>query len=495
MQIKETAKKGLKREYTVVVPAKDIEAQTQAKLLEVGKTAKIAGFRPGHVPVSMLKQRYGKSVMGEVLESAVHNAQHKVIDEKKLRPALQPEIKIKSFDDGKDLEFDMVVELFPEVPEIDLKNIEIVKPTYDITDKEINEAIERIASRNQSRTPKADSAKAVKGDAVRIDFKGMKDGVAFEGGTAENFNLELGSGQFIPGFEEQLIGAKKGDKKNVEVTFPEEYHAPDLAGQPVVFEVKVHEVLEASSPKINDEFAKGIGFEDVKSLKEMITEHLSKDYDQYVRNKMKKDLFDQLEDICTFEVPEGMVESEFKQIWAKLKQAQEQGDPSVSGRDDKDLEKEYRAIAERRVRLGVYLAELGRAQKVQVSQQELMNAVVEQARQFPGQEQQVVEFYQKNPNHIEELRGPIFEDKVVDNVFGKIKTKEKKFSLEELVQMDMDEEAPKKATKKSTAKKPAADEKATDAKKVAEKKPAEKKSADAKSATKAPAAKKTAAKK
>jgi trigger factor len=477
MQIKETAKKGLKREYTIVVPAKDVAAQTEAKLKEVGKNAKISGFRPGHVPVSLLKQRYGKSVMGEVLEAAVHDAQHKVIDEKKLRPALQPQIKIKSFDDGKDLEFDMTVELFPEVPELDLKKVSITKPTYDIAAKEVDEAIERIAARNKTRKPKADSAKAAKGDVVRIDFKGLRDGVAFEGGTAENFNLELGSGQFIPGFEEQLIGAKKGDEKNVNVTFPKEYHAKDLAGQPVVFEVKVHEVLASEDPKIDDELAKGFGFDDLKALKASIREHLAKDYDQYVRNRMKKDLFDQLEDVCTFEVPQGMVDAEFKQIWAKLKQAQEQGDPSVAGKDDKELEGEYKAIAERRVRLGVYLAELGRKQNVQVTQQELMGAVVEQARQFPGQEQQVVEFYQKNPAHVEELRGPIFEDKVVEYIFGQVKTTEKKVTLEELVQLDMDDDKPaKKPAKKAAAKKDdAADEKPKAAKKPAAQKPAAKK--------------------
>lgn len=453
MQIKETAKKGLKREYTVTVPAKDVEAQTEAKLKEVGQTAKIAGFRPGHIPVNMLKQRYGKSVMGEVLEKSVHDATHKVIDEKKLRPALQPEIKITSFEEGKDLEFTMSVELFPEVPEIDLKKIEIEKPTFDIAEKDVDEAVERLAERNKVRKPKADSAKAAKGDVVRIDFKGLKDGVAFDGGTAENFSLELGSGQFIPGFEDQLIGAKKGDDVKVDVTFPKEYHAQDLAGKPVVFEVKVHEVLTSEAAKVNDEFAKEIGFDSLKALKGSIKEHLAKDYEQYARNRMKKDLFDKLEDVCTFEVPEGMVESEFKQIWAKLKQAQEQGDPSVAGRDDQELEKEYRGIAERRVRLGVFLAELGRKQKVQVSQQELMGAVVEQARQFPGQEHQVVEFYQKNPAHIEELRGPLFEDKVVDNIFNEVKTKEKKISLEELVKLDLEDEKPTKKTTKKAAKK------------------------------------------
>lgn len=472
MQIKETAKNGLKREYHIVISADEVAAQTEEKLQEVGKNAKISGFRPGHVPLNILKQRYGKSVLGEVVEKSIHDASHKVITEKKLRPALQPDIKISNFEEGKDLEFDMKVELFPEVPEIDLKKVEITKPVFDVSEKELKDGLEQLAARHKTRTPKADNAKAEDGDVVRIDFKGLRDGVAFEGGTAADFNLELGSGQFIPGFEEQLVGAKKGDEKNVELTFPEAYHNADLAGQPVVFEVKVHEVLESEDPKLDDAFAKSIGFDSLDALKTSLKEHISKDYEQYARNRMKKDLFDQLENICTFEVPEGMVESEFKGIWQQLKQAQERGDESVVGRDDKDLEKEYRQIAERRVRLGVYLAELGQKEKVEVTQQELMNAVVERARQFPGQEQQVVEFYQKNPNHIEELRGPIFEDKVVDVIFGKVNTKDKKLSLEELVSLDMDDEQPKKkasATKKAPAKKAAA------AKKPAVKKAAAKK--------------------
>lgn len=456
MQIKETGNKGLKREYTVIVPAADIAAKTDAQLKEVGKSVKISGFRPGHVPAKVLKQKYGKSVMGEVLEKAVHEAQHKVVDSNNLRPALQPDIKVVSFDEGKDLELTIKLEVFPEVPELALDKVEINKPTFDVDEKEVNEALERLASRNKTRTAKADSAKAEKGDTVRIDFKGLKDGVAFQGGTSENFQLELGSGQFIPGFEDQLVGTKKGDEVKVNVTFPEAYHAPDLAGQPVVFEVKVHEVLASEAAKVDEEFAKELGFENLEALKTSLKEHISKDYNGYARNRMKKDLFDKLEDLCDFEVPEGMVEAEFKSIWSRLKQAQAQGDESVAGRDDKDLEEEYKAIAIRRVRLGVYLAELGRKENVQISQQELMGAVVEQARQYPGQEAQVIEFYRKNPNHIEELRGPLFEDKVVDLIFGKVKTKEQKLSLEELVKLDLEEdEAEAKPAKKKTAKKAA----------------------------------------
>ncbi|MBM3618855.1 MAG: trigger factor, partial [Alphaproteobacteria bacterium] len=337
MQIKETGNKGLKREYTVIVPAADIAAKTEAQLKEVGKSVKIAGFRPGHVPAKVLKQKYGKSVMGEVLEKAVHEAQHKVVDGNKLRPALTPDIKVVSFDEGKDLELTIKLEVFPEVPELALDKVEITKPTFEVDEKEVHEAVERLAGRNKTRTPKADSAKAEKGDAVRIDFKGLKDGVAFPGGTSENFQLELGSGQFIPGFEDQLIGAKKGDDVKVNVSFPEAYHAADLAGQPVVFEVKVHEVLASEAAKVDDAFAKELGFESLDALKTSLKEHISKDYDGYARNRMKKDLFDKLEDLCEFEVPEGMVDAEFKSIWSRLKQAQAQGDESVAGRDDKEL--------------------------------------------------------------------------------------------------------------------------------------------------------------
>lgn len=467
MQIKETANKGLKREFHVTVPAADIDVKTQEQLKQIGKSAKIAGFRPGHVPMPVLKKKYGKSVMGEVLEKAVHDAQHKLIDQQKLRPAMQPNIKVTSFDEGKDLEFDVSLEVFPEVPEIDLSKIEVTKPTFEIDEKDQNEALERLASRNKTRKPKGNGAKAAKGDVVIIDFKGLLDDVAFPGGTAESFNLELGSGQFIPGFEDQLIDVTAGDEVKVSVTFPAEYHSADLAGKPVVFEVKVHDVMISEAPKVDDEFAKGVGFDNLAALRETLKSHLGKDYEQYARNRMKKDLFDQLEEICDFEVPEGMIDSEFRSIWAKLKQAQAEGDESVKDRSDDDLKEEYRGIAVRRVRLGIFLAELGRKEKIEVTRQELMNAVVDQARMFPGQEQKVVEFYQKNPTHIEELRGPIFEDKVVDFVFSKAKTKEQKVSLEELVSMDMEDSKPSKKKASKKAAKKDADDDAEEAKKPA----------------------------
>ncbi len=475
MQVKETAKEGLKREYHVVVPANDLDAKTNARLQEVGQKAKIDGFRPGKIPANILKQRYGKSVLGEVIEQAVQDASQKVISEKDLRPALRPDIKITSYDEGKDLEFDMKIEIFPEMPEVDLSKIEVTKPVFEVAESDVKEGLERIAEQHKAHKPKADSAKAAQGDVVRIDFKGMLDGVAFEGGTAQDFKLELGSGQFIPGFEDQLIGVKKGDDVKVDVTFPEQYHNAELAGKPVVFEVKVHEVLTTEKSKLDDELAKNVGFESLDKLKDAIREHIANDYQQFVQNKMKKDLFDALEDKCSFDVPEGMFKAEFDSIWQQLKQAQERGDESVAGRDDKELEKEYKAIALRRVRLGLYLAELGRKENVQITQQELMGAVVERARQFPGQEQQVVAYYQQNPQQLEELRGPIFEDKVVTLVLDKVKTKEKKVTLDELVAMDMDED--EKPKKKTASKKTSDDE--------AEKKPA---------AKKAPA-KKTAAKK
>ena len=480
MQIKEIAKSGLKHEFSIIVPASDIAAKTDAELQTIGKTVKMAGFRPGHIPAKILKQRYGKSVLGEVLDKTVQDAVQKTVKEKNLRPAMQPDLKIVSFDEGKDLEFTMTVEVLPEVPEISLDSIEVIKPTYEIPAQELEDGISRLADRNKSRTAKADSAKAEKGDVVKIDFKGLRDGVAFDGGTAEGFNLELGSGQFIPGFEDQLIGTKKGDEVNVEVSFPENYHNADLAGAPVVFEVKVHEVLATEAPKLDDEFAKGMGFEGIQALRDAVKSHLSKDYDSFARNHMKKNLFDQLENLCTFEVPEGMVDAEFKGIWQKLKQAQKEGDASVSGKSDEELEKEYRAIATRRVRLGIFLAELGRKANVQVSQQELMQAVFEQARMFPGQERKVVEFYQKNPDNVEELRGPLYEDKVVDYILSKVKTSEKPVTLEELANMEFGAEGEaaaseqKPAKKKAAAKKESADE-AEASEDTAEKKPAKKK--------------------
>ena len=475
MKVSELKNNKLEREYQVTVEAETLNRKMDEQLKSIGNRVKIPGFRPGHIPVKLLKQRYGKSVMGEVLENTVNSTSGDVIRERNERPAMQPKIEILSFEEGKELQYKMSYEVLPEIPEVDFAKVKLEKLSYDIPEKELTEGLERLAERRKSYEVKKGAAKL--GDAVKIDFTGYLNGEKFEGGASENFTLELGSNQFIPGFEEQLVGAKAGDEKTVKVSFPEDYHSKDLAGKPTEFKVVVHEVLESKPVKIDDDFAKGLGLEGLSELKKALGEQLSKDYDQMVRAKLKKQLFDQLDTAYAFEAPKTMVEMEFNSIWERLQEAQKAGDESVN-KPEVELRKEYQAIAERRVRLGLLLADIGRRNNLKVGQDELSRAVMEQARQYPGQEKKIFEYYQQNPQQLEELRGPILEEKAVDFILGQAKVADKKTTIDELMREE-DEDAPKakKAGKKDSAK---------DEAKPAAKKPAAKKESDA---TDKPAAK------
>lgn len=461
MQVSELKKENLEREYKVVVDAKTIEKKMEEKLKSLGNRVKIPGFRPGKIPVKVLKQRYGKSVMGEVLEMTVNTTSGDMLKEKGERPALQPKIEITDYDEGKDLEYKISYEVLPELPEIDVKKLKLEKLVYELPKGEVDDGIKRLAERQKSFNPRAASAKAKDGDAVKIDFEGFIDGTAFQGGKAEGHTLELGSGQFIPGFEEQLVGTKAGDDVTVKVMFPKEYHSQDLAGKDAEFKVKVHEVLAPEAAKIDDEFAKGLGFESLEKLKEMIESQLRKEYDEVVRTKQKKQLFDALEDGYNFDAPKGMVELEFNMIWERLQEAKKQGDETLD-KPDEELREEYQAIANRRVRLGLLLAEVGRKNNLKVTQDELSRAVMDHARMFPGQESKVFEFYQQNPQQLEELRGPILEEKAVDFLFDKISFTEKKVSLEELLKEDEEEGSSSSAKKKASGAKKAATKKSED---------------------------------
>ena len=468
MKVTKLKEEGLRKEFKVVLDAKSIDEQMNVRLASLGARAKIPGFRPGHIPVSVLKQRYGQSVMGEVLEASVNQGTQKVIKDNSLRPVLPPKVEIdKDYQEGGDMTFTMVVEVFPEVPEVDFGKMSIDRLTYDIDDKDITEGLERLAERNRQFKKTASATKAKEGNVVLIDFKGMQKGVPFEGGTAEKFHLELGSGQFIPGFEEQLVGVKEGDEKEITVTFPKDYHKKDLAGEAVQFQVKVHEVQEAEVPKLDDDFARSLGVESLAKMKELVKEQLAKEYDQIVRTQLKKQLFDKLDEKVSIEVPPGMLQMEFDSIWGKLQEAKKQGDPSLN-KPEAELKKEYTKIAERRVKLGLLLSEIGRINKLQVTQDEIRKAIIDQARMFPGQEQKVIKFYQENPSHVDELRGPLFEEKAVDYVLTKTKFNDKKVSLKELIAIEQEgEEGGETESKKKTSSKKSDDE--------GEKKPAAKK--------------------
>ncbi|MTI08475.1 trigger factor [Curvivirga aplysinae] len=476
MQINETKNEGLSREYTVTVSASDIDARVDTRLQEVGKTINLPGFRKGKVPLTILRQRFGKSVMGEVLEAAVNESSSEVVSKNELRPAMQPKIEIESFDEGKDLVFKMGVECMPEIKEMDFASIELTKYKAKIEESEVDEALERIAKDFRKSEPVAKARKAKEGDVVVIDFKGSVDGVEFPGGAGEGHNLELGSGQFIPGFEEQLVGAKPGDSLEVNVTFPEEYHAEDLKGKAAVFAVDVKELREYVETAIDDELAKNLGLDDLDQLKSNISERLEADYDQFARNRTKRQLLDALQEGHDFEVPAGMVEQEFDSIWKQFEQAKEAGqlDEDDASKDEDELKAEYREIAVRRVMLGLLLSEIGTKNNIQVAQDDLNKAIMNEARKYSGQEMQVMQYYQQNPEAMASLQAPIFEDKVVDFLVEMAKVTEEEISVEELVK-DPDE-AESKPAKKAKAKKAA--------KKATSKKSASKKSSAKKAAAK-----------
>lgn len=445
MQITETSATGLRREFKVVIPAKDIESRVHDRLSEIGKTIKIPGFRPGKVPLPFLKQRYGQSVLGEVLDVAVNDSSKKAIEDNKLRPALQPKVEVTKFEDGSDLEFNMAVELLPEFEPADMAGIAVTKPVVAVDDKAVDEAIQRIADGRKTSEPVAKKRAAKTGDIAVIDFDGSVDGEKRPGMKGEDYELELGSGSFIPGFEDQLVGVKPGEKKTVEVTFPEGYHAAELAGKAAVFEVDVKELRVPKAPEIDDEFAKALGFEGgLDALKQAVRERMEADYGNLSRLRAKRQLLDRLAEMHDFPVPQGMVDIEFDQIWQRLQEELKQGggDAEDKAKDEETLKGEYRAIAERRVRLGLLLSEVGRRNNVTVTRDELGRAVFAEAQRYPGQEQQVFEFFKNNPQAVESLRAPIFEDKVVDFILGQVKVTEAPVSVEELMrEPDEDETA------------------------------------------------------
>ncbi|MFV3073659.1 trigger factor [Niveispirillum fermenti] len=441
MQITETSAEGLRRDFKVVITAQDIESRVQTRLTEVGKTVKIPGFRPGKVPMPILKQRYGQSVMGEVLEEAVNDGAQKAVSENNLRPALQPKIEVLKFDPGQDLEFAVAVELLPEIEPADLSAVEIDKPVAPVADDAVTESLGRLAKGRRTTEKVEEDRAAVLGDILLINFDGSVDGEKRAGMNGEDYELELGSGSFIPGFEDQLVGAKADSDVTVKVTFPTEYHAAELAGREAIFEVRVKELRAGKDAEINDDLAKSFGFDDVDALKKAITERMEGEYGATSRLRAKRALLDKLAELHSFDVPAGMVDIEFEQIWKRLQDELARGgaDAEDEGKDEEALKAEYRDIAVRRVRLGLLLSEIGRRNNISVSREELNQAMFDEVRRYPGQEQQVFDFFRKNPQAVESLRAPIYEDKVVDFILGTVKVNEVSVSVEELMR-DPDEE-------------------------------------------------------
>lgn len=476
MNVKELKSEGLSREYEVTIPAEEMAKKTETRLVEISKTVRMSGFRPGKVPMKVMKDRYGKAVMGEVLEGAVNDSSAEALSKNKIRPALQPKIEIKSFEDGKDLVYTMSVEIVPDFKVADTKSITITRPVAKVTDEVIADAMERIAGQNSVSEPIKSDRAAKKGDVLVIDFDGESNGERLPGMKGEGHHLELGSNTFIPGFEDQLIGKKAGDETKVEVTFPDPYHSADLAGQTGTFDVKIHEIRENKPAKVDDALAKQLGFDALDPLKEAVQTQIEREFEGFSRDRAKRSLLDALDDAHDFELPQSLVDVEFETIQKQVAQEEK--------RDLTDEEKdELKDIAIRRVRLGLVLADIGNENNITVSDQDLNQAVIREAQKFPGQEAQVFEAYRNNQQLLNALRAPVFEEKVVDFLLQLVKVEEKEVSAEELVNDDEPEVESKPKVKKAPAKKAPA------------KKPASKKKDDKKPAAKKAPAKKTAAKK
>lgn len=434
MQVTETATEGLRREFKIVIPAKDFESEVQRRLQEIGQSARLPGFRPGKVPLPVLKQRYGKSILGEVLERKVSDSSTQVMTDRGIRPASQPKIEITAFDDGTDLEYTMAVETIPEIKPMDFAGLELERLKVEVPETEIHETLERLAQR-QRKTEVVEAARtADKGDILVVDFVGRIEGQEFAGGTATDFHIELGADNLIPGFADQLVGAKAGEHRDVNVTFPEDYPGKEVAGKAAVFSVEVKELRQPVPVAVDDELAKSLGLESLEAMRSDVRRQIENDYAAVTRSRMKRQLLDKLADAHDFTVPQGLVDAEFESIWKQIEADREHGslDPDDEGKSDDQLKSEYRAIAERRVKLGLLLSEVGRINNIQVANDEVSRAVMNEARRYPGQERQVVEYYQKSPQALAQIRAPLYEDKVVDFIVELAKVAERKVTPAEL---------------------------------------------------------------
>ena len=445
MQVTETLSEGLKRGFTVVVPGAEMEGRRQARLAELGREMKLPGFRPGKIPLSLVRQRYGTAVSGEILEQTVNDATRDLLAERGLRSATQPKVDLVRGDvaaaSGKqaadDLEFTVELELLPEITPPDLAGLSLTRLKALPDPETVEKALADIAKRNRGFEVIEEQRGAAQGEVLTVDFVGKVDGVAFEGGTASDVNVEIGGAGFIPGFAEQLEGLEPGQERTINVTFPEEYQAAELAGKAATFEVSAKALKRPVDGAIDDELAKKIGFEELAQVREVIGQQVQQEYDQLSRMRIKRELLDILADKADFPAPEGMVESEFASIWQRVEADRKEGrvDEEDREKDEDTLRGDYRRIAERRVRLGLLLAEIGRVAQVSVTQEELGRAMRAEAGRYPGQEQMVIDFFRKNPQAAETLRGPIFENKVVDYIIDQATVEERIVTPEELAEV------------------------------------------------------------
>jgi trigger factor len=509
MKISETKAEGLLREYSILITAAEIDEQVSAKLTELAATVNMPGFRPGKVPMSVVKSRFGPQVQGEALKNALDEGARQAIEDNELRLASQPSVDIKAYDEGKDLEAALSCEIMPEISMPDLAALKIEKPMLEAGKAEVDEALNNIADANRPTIEVTSKRAAKDGDVVVIDFVGRIDGEAFEGGAAEGHSLELGSASFIPGFEEGLVGAKSGETRDVTVHFPEDYQATHLAGKPAVFEVTVKELREKGEVAIDDELAARLGFDDLGALRDAVAGQINGQHATALRQALKKNVLDALADGEAFDIPPSLYASEYENVARAMNpnapephnhdhdhdHDEDHVHPAADDGMDDDAKSEAKAVAERRVRLGLLLTEVGRVNNVEVTEDDTRQAVFEEARRYPGQEQQVLEYFQTNKEAMQQLAGPIFEDKTVDFILEMATVTEVQTDVETLYAAPEEAAAPakKKAAKKSAAKKAA--KTADKADKATAKTAAPKKAAAKKTAAKKTAAKKTAAKK
>lgn len=434
MQVTETLSEGLKRGFTVVVPETEISDKREKRLAELSKTMQLPGFRPGKVPMSMVRKRYGDAVNAEIVEGAVNDASDRVLSERNLRPAMQPKLELVKPGQNSDLEFTLQLEILPDISLPSFTDIALKKPVAEVSEQAVTDALDRLRQQRQTFTPVETPRPAEKGEQLTVDFIGRIDGEAFKGGTANDVGIIVAGPGFIPGFSEQLEGAIPGETRTIQVTFPEDYQARELAGKQAEFEITVKALNVANLPDADDELAKGVGLESLEALRTNITERITGEYAQLSRLKQKRALLDALAERAQFASPESLVDAEFAEIWRQVEQEKAAGraDPEDNAKDEETLKAEYRAIADRRVRLGLLVAEIGRRNEITVTDQDLRQAMFAEAMRFREQAMQVLDFFQKNPQALERFRGPIFEDKVVDYLLGQVQLEEVSVTPEEL---------------------------------------------------------------
>jgi trigger factor len=443
MQVTETVSDGLKRELKVTVPAGELKSRAETKLADLQNKVRLNGFRPGKVPIAHVRQLYGRSVMAEVVEQAVGETSAQAIADRKERPALQPDIKlpedqatVESIIEGAlDLEYTMSFEILPKIELADLKSISLEKEVAEPSEEDIQKQIEMLRQGNTAYEAKDGAAE--NGDRLIIDFKGSLDGEPFEGGTGEDAYVVIGSNRFIPGFEEQLIGMKAGEERTISVTFPAEYQAKNLAGKGADFDIKVKEVASPAAAPEDEEFAKALGVESFEKLREAVKGQLQRELDGATKSRLKKLLLDALDERHSFELPPSLTEAEFEGVWRNVTRQLEQskGSFEAEGTTEEKARDDYRKIAERRVRLGLILSEIGTENQIRITDDELRRAMFDRARQFPGQEREVIEFYRKNPNALNELRAPVYEEKVINFALELVKLSDKKIAPSELMEL------------------------------------------------------------